>query len=276
MTNKKLNKKTCEGEYMMKKSTKGIFLMLVATILIVSLVPAISFATNTKIAEKTDTSSIKITSKSKTASYKITWNGNGGKIGTKKTVSTTVKKGFKIAKLATNPKRSGYTFKGWYTKKTGGTKITKNTKPNKSVTYYAKWSKNRVLSATEKKLVGKWGYGFNTHNWVDATTGNWEDFSSSGSGWDFKDDGTYTYLQFGFGSSYTYPGVFWRNGDYRVEGNTIHLTNTLGRYDPVGGDLSDAYSDRPYLDNKIPFKFENDGKLTITDISAHTFTKVNK
>ena len=39
-------------------------------------------------------------------------NANGGKIGSKKTVVTTVKKGSKIAKLPATPKLSGYIFSG--------------------------------------------------------------------------------------------------------------------------------------------------------------------
>lgn len=165
----------------MNKLGKRTLLMLVATALIVSLVPAISFAAITTNTEKTDTGSIKIASKAKTASYKVTWNGNGGKIGTKKTVLTTVKKGSKLANLAITPKRNGYTFKGWYTKKSGGNKITKNTKPTKTLTIYAHWSKktsNRVLNANEKKLVGKWKV-------------SWD-----GSGiYQFNEDGTYLLIR---------------------------------------------------------------------------------
>ena len=93
-------------------------------------------------------------SKEKTVNYKITWNGNGGKIGTKNTVTTSVKKGSKIGKLATAPKRSGYTFNGWYTKKTGGKKISKNSKPTKSLTYFAQWTK----STSAPKILGHWQY----------------------------------------------------------------------------------------------------------------------
>ena len=70
---------------------------------------------------------------------KITWNYNGGKIGKDTKTTTTVKKGEKIGKLPKTPTYTGYTFKGWYTKKTGGTKVTISTKPTKDVTYYAQW-----------------------------------------------------------------------------------------------------------------------------------------
>lgn len=70
---------------------------------------------------------------------KVTFNANGGKIGkaTKKVKKITKNK--KVGKL---PKATytGYTFKGWYTKKSGGKKVKKTTKAKKKVTYYAHWS----------------------------------------------------------------------------------------------------------------------------------------
>ncbi|MCL2157493.1 MAG: InlB B-repeat-containing protein [Methanobrevibacter sp.] len=159
------------------KINKKFLLMLVAAVFIVSLVPAISFAASATSLEKTDDGSVKIASKAKVAKYKVTWNGNGGKIGSKKTVATSVKKGSKLAKLAKSPKRSGYTFKGWYTKKSGGTKITKNTKPKKSVTYFAHWKKAKALNAQEKKLVG-----------------TWESTWDGSARYQFNADGTYNYV----------------------------------------------------------------------------------
>lgn len=121
----------------MKKINKRFLMMLMAAVLMFYVVSAVS-ATATNIStEKIDVKDIKIQSKAKTVSSRITWNGNSGKIGAQKTKVTTVKNGAKIEKLPPTPKRSGYTFEGWYTKKTGGTKISKNTKPIKSVNYYA-------------------------------------------------------------------------------------------------------------------------------------------
>ena len=45
-------------------------------------------------------------------------------------------------------------FVGWYTKKSGGTKVTTGTKVKTKVTYYAKWKKS--LSGNDEKLLGKW------------------------------------------------------------------------------------------------------------------------
>lgn len=66
----------------------------------------------------------------------VKFNSNGGK--------TVASKSYVVDKTLTtlqSPKRTGYTFSGWYSKKTGGTKISKDTKVTKNVTYYAHWTK---------------------------------------------------------------------------------------------------------------------------------------
>ena len=132
----------------------------------------ISMATTTVYAglertEKKDVNNLIKESKEKSLPHNITWNCNGGKIGSKTIISTSVKKGSKIKNLAIAPKRDGYDFKGWYTKKNSGTKITKNTIPKKSVTFYAQWVKKRSVS----KIVGKWQMGYWRYN---NLTGNYK------------------------------------------------------------------------------------------------------
>lgn len=69
----------------------------------------------------------------------IKYNANGGTVLVYGKAFT---KGKKLGTLAT-PTRTGYTFKGWYTKKKGGTKITANKKlkKNKNYTFYAQWKR---------------------------------------------------------------------------------------------------------------------------------------
>jgi len=90
---------------------------------------------------------------------KVTWNGNGGKIGTAKTKVVSVKKNVKIGKLLKAPKRTGYEFKGWFTKKSGGKKITSTTKVKNKVTYHAQWKK-KVDSDIDSKLIGGWSTSY--------------------------------------------------------------------------------------------------------------------
>lgn len=79
------------------------------------------------------------------ASWKITWNANGGKIGSVKKMTNKVKQGAKIGKkIPVKPVKTGFKFMGWYTKKAGGVKVTKTTKPVKNTTYYARWKPANV------------------------------------------------------------------------------------------------------------------------------------
>lgn len=76
--------------------------------------------------------------------YAIKFNANKGKVSKK---SKSVTSGKKYGSLPT-PKRSGYTFAGWYTKKKGGSKITKTS-------YVSKASKHTLYAHWEKKKANK-------------------------------------------------------------------------------------------------------------------------
>ncbi len=75
--------------------------------------------------------------------YTVTYNANGGSVST---TSKQVTYNSTYGTLPT-PTRTGYTFSGWYTAASGGTKITKDTKvtTNKNHNLYAHW---QVLSYT--------------------------------------------------------------------------------------------------------------------------------
>ena len=73
-------------------------------------------------------------------SYKITYHGNGGKFGNEMYKTVIKKKGEILGTLPT-PQRSGYEFLGWYTKKTGGSKVSNHYKVGKNTTLYARWQK---------------------------------------------------------------------------------------------------------------------------------------
>lgn len=72
-------------------------------------------------------------------SYTATFNGNGGGTPSPSTITKTYG-----SELGTLPScsRTGYTFLGWYTASSGGTKISSTTKITGIVTYYAQWSIN--------------------------------------------------------------------------------------------------------------------------------------
>ena len=71
--------------------------------------------------------------------YKVTFNANGG---TASSTTRMVESGKQVGILPT-PTRTGYTFAGWYTAKTGGTKIENTTIVKANVTYYAHWTANK-------------------------------------------------------------------------------------------------------------------------------------
>ena len=130
---------------------KILMLLLIA----VSIIGIISPVSATVSSINSETKMFAIEYKEKSVKHKITWNGNGGTIGTKKIVSTTVNNYSKLEKLPKTPKFKGYLFGGWYTKKSGGTKINKNTKPKKSLTYYAHWKVKVYWDANGGKIVAK-------------------------------------------------------------------------------------------------------------------------
>ena len=94
--------------------------------------------TEDKVGKRKETISeeLKVTANS----YKITFDSMGGTSVNQKTV----KFGANYGSL-TNPSWTGYTFLGWYTAKTGGVKVTNETKmTTKGATVYAQWNKNAV------------------------------------------------------------------------------------------------------------------------------------
>jgi uncharacterized repeat protein (TIGR02543 family) len=66
----------------------------------------------------------------------ITFNANGGTVS-----PTSITRNYNAA-LGTLPvpTRTGYTFDGWYTAATGGTRVTESTKVTANVTYWAHWT----------------------------------------------------------------------------------------------------------------------------------------
>ena len=208
---------------------KKILVILLFAIAIIGIITPVNAAIES-IDSKNKVYSIE--SKEKSVKYKITWNANGGKIETKKTKITYAKKGSKLGKLPTTPKLAGYSFKGWYTKKSGGTKISENTNPKKSTTYYAQWKKKTDTTTNpniDSKLLDTWSY-FGSYSTRYMYT--------------FKNDGTFSFS----GGSY----VIMSN--YKVSGGKITFKNLVKRYD--SGNMEN------YPDTVVEYKFvkETNGK----------------
>lgn len=99
-------------------------------------------------------------------SYTATFNGNGGGTPSPSTITKTY--GSELGTLPTCS-RTGYTFLGWYTASSGGTKISTTTVVTKDITYYAQWSINSytltfnpnggTVTPTSKNLEYNSAYG---------------------------------------------------------------------------------------------------------------------
>jgi len=83
-----------------------------------------------------------------TEEFKVTFNPNGGSVSTKSKMVLTGRDYGELPK----PTRSGYAFQGWYTKKSGGSKIIASSTVNLTAnqTLYAQWKKS--VSSAEVSL----------------------------------------------------------------------------------------------------------------------------
>ena len=84
------------------------------------------------------------TPKQESKIYTLTYNANGGSVSPK---NKAIKEGASYGSLPT-PTRSGYTFDGWYTNASGGSKVSSSTKMTKDTTIYAHWTKNEEPTPT--------------------------------------------------------------------------------------------------------------------------------
>ena len=94
-----------------------------------------------------------------TPQYRVTLSANGGYIG-KKGVTTsarTIISGNTLGKLP-DAKRKGYAFLGWYTAKSGGSKVDASLNVSASKTYYARWAKikkKKAFLSSARNVSGK-------------------------------------------------------------------------------------------------------------------------
>ena len=97
--------------------------------------------------------SVRFTAESTPVICKVTFNANGGSLD--EDATREVKKSTAVGSLPV-PTRTGYAFAGWYTAKSGGTKVTSKTKVTKNVTWYAHWTvrKYKVSAAVSAKVAG--------------------------------------------------------------------------------------------------------------------------
>jgi uncharacterized repeat protein (TIGR02543 family) len=91
------------------------------------------------------TKNVMLKAKWTAAKYNVHLNANGGKLAKQKVKTIKKNYGAKLGNL-TKPTRKGYAFKGWYTNKHNGSKVSSSTKVVKGVTYYAQWQRTGKLA----------------------------------------------------------------------------------------------------------------------------------
>ncbi len=145
-----------------------------------------------------------------TKKVKVIYKANGGKFTAAKYASKSkvVKKVRKGKKRGTAPKikRTGYILKGWYTKKSGGKKVTAKTKIKKKTTLYAQWKKVPNPNI-DTKLLGLWAH---TDYYVyPRIYYDYQDYI-------FYKDGTFKYINV--------DGPV-KSGKYKASGGKVTFTN---------------------------------------------------
>lgn len=102
--------------------------------------------------------------------YTVTFNANGGSVASS---SKTVTNGSTYGTLPT-PSRSGYTFNGWYTTSSGGSRVYASNTVNLTgnQTLYAHWTKNSTSTATKYTFYFNSNGGSGSMSSFTATYGN--------------------------------------------------------------------------------------------------------
>lgn len=87
------------------------------------------------------------------AKYTITYNANGGVVASSSTATVDFVVGDTALTLLT-PTRSNYTFAGWYTDQTSGTRVTGAYTPSATATLWARWVQNSLFGmGTNTKIL---------------------------------------------------------------------------------------------------------------------------
>ncbi|MCL2114713.1 MAG: InlB B-repeat-containing protein [Methanobrevibacter sp.] len=242
------------------KNSKRILTLIIlfVSVLLFSMLTVTAAIVSEQQTDTTDNGIVQIEAKyKKISTNKVTFNANGGKIGTKTKVAKNINKGTKIKKFPATPKRKGYVFKGWYTKKSGGKKVSINTKPTKSITLYAHWKKgsSRTLNSEEKKLVGAWSTVAVGASVINSITG--KSLYSSGNGifYSFGADGTYSSVSI-FDSVGSRLSI-GTSGSWRLSGNTLYLTKKQTQRSTDGGNTFTPAVPSEDSSFKIRFGTEN-------------------
>lgn len=181
--------------------------------------------------------------------YLVTFDANGGSVSP---ASKSVIYGEKYGALPT-PTREGYTFNGWYTTRSGGTKITENTKVTllSDQILYAGWTINSYTVTISRNNTG---YGTVSSNSVSIPYGT--TYSVSGAILNFSNGTKVTASATDATAKYSYSFNNWSSTSGTItEATTIRVnfarsirsyTVTIGRNNADYGTVSSASVLVPY------------------------------
>lgn len=158
-----------------------------------------------------------------TSTITVTLNANGGSCNTK---AVLVKKGGKYGTLP-SATRSGYEFSGWYTKKSGGTKIKKKTKVSQTVshTLYAHWKKE-TEEKKEEEQEEEQEETKKTYTVTFDPNGDGASITSGDSTQTVEEDGKYGTTPVAERAGYTFGGWYTEaEGGSQVQGGDAFKAN---------------------------------------------------
>ena len=177
-------------------------------------------------------------------SYTATFDANGGSSASPGSITKSYN-----SELGTLPttSRTGYTFNGWYTAKSGGSKISTSTKLTGNVTYYAQWTPNNYYldlnGYLDGTVVGNID-GFGTADVYINGTLVADDVKDYCTEWPYGT--TYEITDIKSTTGHTYNGVYSGSLSGTITGTSYAYLNFTTNYywlDVVNGRINGANQD---------------------------------
>ncbi len=186
-----------------------------------------------------------------TPNITLTWNSQGGSAvaSTTQAYSASTK-----VKLPSNPTRTGYTFKGWFTAASGGTQVTANTAlPSSNTTYHAQWTANSYTveywnKAGTVKLSSDTGFKYDTARNLAGKPSSGVNAGYTAVGW--ATAANQTKATYGFGSSQKNLVASGTKKLFLAE--TANTIRTTWHYNggTIDGNAGSTYRDTVYASGK--------------------------